>query len=350
MPTSATLRRYLIVCTLRIGDVLLATPLARSIKASQPNAQVDMLVLKGMEGVLEGNPDIAQVLAVPHRTSLLSRLRELRQIWRKYDVALSTVSSDRARLYSFVAGRISAAPYNPHSSRLSVGLLSRKVLFDDLHTHTVIMGLRVLDLVGIPRSYSIVPPTAGGRIPEFLEKWPYAVLHPYPKFTYKMWGQEGWKRLAQMLCRNGLKVVLTGGPESGEKEYNQEIASAVDALDLTGKLTLAETADIISRARVFIGPDTGVTHMAAATGAPTIAIFGPSNPVKWGPWPAHHASDHSPWSMKGSGRVGNVTLIQGEGDCVPCRAEGCERRRDSYSRCLDTLSPARVIEAVAQAL
>jgi len=338
-------KRYLVVCTLRLGDVLLTTPLTHSIRQADPHALIDMLVLKGMEGMLEGNPDIDHVIAVPHRTGLIERLKEFVGLWRRYDVALTTVSSDRARWYCFIAGRQTAGLYNLHSAWASVRLLQHRVLFDDLNTHTLTMGLAVLDLVGLPRHYTVVPPTAGGLIPEQLKGIHYAVLHPYPKFNYKMWTSEGWIALAQSLQQQGLRVVLTGGQDADELHYNRNIAAASSATDLSGRLTLAQTADLLRQAKLFVGPDTSITHMAAAVGIPTLALFGPTNPVKWGPWPATYAEKKSPWSLKGSKQVGNVYLLQGEGECVPCKEEGCEKRVDSFSACLQNLTISTVLNS-----
>jgi len=339
-------KQYLVVCTLRIGDVLLTTPVIRAIRLADPTARIDVMVLQGMEGVLEGNPDIDQIRIVPHRAGFFARLRELFALWRRYDMALTTVSSDRARWYCFIAGKSSAGLYNTHSAWVSTHLLGKRILFDDLHTHTVTMGLKVLDLLGVAKRYRVIPPTAGGAIPDFLEQKPYVILHPFPKFSYKMWPRENWVALTHELGHQGFQVVLTGGPDIEEQQYVDGIAQVSDAVNLCGKLTLAQTADLLSRATLFVGPDTSVTHIAASVGIPTIALFGPSNPVKWGPWPSNYARDESPWHMKGSQRSGNVSLIQGEGDCVPCRGEGCEKNRLSFSRCLDELSVNSVMREI----
>jgi heptosyltransferase-3 len=86
--------------------------------------------------------------------------------------------------------------------------------------------------------------------------------------------------------------------------------------------------------------------MAAALGTPTVALFGPSNLVKWGPWPLCYAEDLNPWKMRGSQRVNNVIVVQGEGTCVPCMEEGCECHNDSLSDCLQNLPVANVIAAL----
>jgi heptosyltransferase-3 len=98
---------------------------------------------------------------------------------------------------------------------------------------------------------------------------------------------------------------------------------------------------------LYVGPDTAVTHLAAATGVPTVALYGPTNHLKWAPWPADYAKNQSPFINKGGvQQVGNVILIQGLQDCVPCHQEGCERHLSSKSRCLEELDSMIVIRAV----
>jgi heptosyltransferase-3 len=90
--------------------------------------------------------------------------------------------------------------------------------------------------------------------------------------------------------------------------------------------------------------------LAAAVGTPTVALFGPSNPVKWGPWPKGYAEGRDPYRLKGTQRVNNVVLLQGEGDCVPCMQEGCDRHNGSLSICLQNLPARRVIDALCELL
>lgn len=348
-------RRILLTCTLRIGDVLLATPLARSLKQAWPQAELHFLAFKGTEGVLAGNPDIDKIIAYPHRTDWRGKLAQFRELWRQYDLALSPIASDRARLYGWVGAPFRLGLLNP-GERGKTLLLNRWLMFDNLNTHTVTQGLRLTEALGIEPVYQVTPPAASdderqalARLTAPLNGQAYAVLHPYPKYAYKMWRQDGWIELANWLRQEGIKVVLTGGPDADEKTYSEQIARQASALNLSGRLSLAATAELITHAKLFIGPDTAITHIAAAVGAPTIALFGPSNPIKWGPWPKDWHKAESPRAMRGSGRRGNVWLIQGEGECVPCLMEGCERHIDSSSLCLQHLSVSSVINA-AQAM
>lgn len=344
-------RRILLTCTQRIGDVLLATPVARSLKQAWPEAELHFLLFKGTEGVLAGNPDIDRIIALPHRTGWRGKLAQWRQLWRRYDLAVATIASDRARLYGWVAARFRIGFIADGEQGKSL-LLNRWLDFDDRDTHTVSMGLRLTELLGIAPCYEVVPPSLAPEQHEALfarlnnvNYGNFAVLHPSPKFAYKMWRQDGWIALANWLKQQGLDVILTGGPDQDERNYATAIAQQVHAVNMAGALSLAETAALIARAKLFVGPDTAVTHIAAAVGAPTIALFGPSNPIKWGPWPKAWLGPHSPWPWRGGARQGNVFMIQGQGDCVPCLLEGCDRNIDSSSLCLLKIENSTLINA-----
>lgn len=114
-------------------------------------------------------------------------------------------------------------------------------------------------------------------------------------------------------------------------------------INAAGRLTLGGTAALIARAQFYVGPDTAITHIAAAAGVPTIALFGPTDPVKWGPWPKGHTASSNPWQRVGDQRSGNVQLIQGRAHCVPCGQEGCDRHIGSASDCLQQLPAERII-------
>jgi heptosyltransferase-3 len=328
--------RYLIICTLRLGDVLLTTPLARSIKDHEPEALVDYLVLSGTEGILSGNPDIHRVWSVPHRTGLLNRIDEWRQLYRRYDFVLAPVSSDRARFYAFISGKQSIGFYNPHSSYWSKSLLTKAFLFDDINTHTVLHHARLLEPLGIPKILEVVPPQ--GETYEIHQTGPRVVIHPWAKFTYKNWRQDHWIALIKKFNETGWRVHLTGSNAPDEATALTELSALTGAVNLAGQLSFAQITSLLRQSNIFVGVDTSITHLAAATGIPTWALFGPTNPVKWGPWPANYRQTQNPWQAQGTQTQGNVTLMQGPGPCVPCHQEGCLRHPNSHSQCLDDLT------------
>ncbi|KXW55937.1 glycosyltransferase family 9 protein [Ferrovum sp. PN-J185] len=330
-------KKYLIICTLRLGDILLSTPIAHSIRQHDPHAQIDYLVLKGNEGILEGNSIINNVITSPHRTSLFNRIKEYFFLWNKYDVALSPVSSDRARWYCFISAKKSYGFYNEHTSKLSKHLLTDSILFDDLNTHTVIHGQKLLSFLTISPSNTVVPPFKELDLSKFNIHTPYFVIHPYPKFNYKMWDKAKWIELIKYIKQKSVEVILTGSSDKNELEYCHDIQQATGSLNLAGKLSLGEVGALIKKANCYIGPDTGITHIAAATGTKTVALFGPTNPVKWGPWPIGNFSGN-PWVLKNNPLINNIIIVQGENGCVPCNKEGCENNLLSFSDCILNIS------------
>jgi heptosyltransferase-3 len=349
----------LVVVTRRIGDVLLATPVIRSVKRAWPQAAIDAVVIKGTEGVIAANPDLRRVLAVPQRPGARAHLRFIWGILRRYDMALSILPSDRSTIYAFLGGRWRAGLHSPTRKEAWKRLLLHEwTLFDNVNTHTVTMDLALADMVGAPRSGEVVVSWSAEdqqRVAGLLGgagDRPLAVLHACPKFNYKMWRPEGWTEVARWLAARDFRLVLTGSGDADEMAYVNSIARGMPAgtLNAAGRLSLGGSACLVARARIYLGPDTAMTHIAAALGVPTVAIYGPTNPVKWGPWPRGHAPDANPWQRCGSQRVGNVFLLQGNGACVPCHQEGCERNIASFSDCLQGLPAARVVAAVERLL
>ncbi len=349
----------LVVVTQRLGDVLLATPLIRSVKRAWPHTAVDALVFEGTEGVIAANPDIRRVLAIPPRSGKLAHLRFIWRILRRYDVALSVQAGMRPTLYAFLAGRWRAGMHLPtRKGPWKRYLLNKWLLFDNLNIHTVAMSLALADVIGAPRRWDIVVSWSAQEEQQASQVLgddagsPLAVLHTYPKYNYKMWHRGGWIEVARWLSARGFRLALTGSADAGEVAYVNDLARAMPAgtINAAGKLTLGASACLVSRARIYVGPDTAMTHIASALGVPTVALYGPTNPVKWGPWPRGHAADGSPWQRCGSQQVGNVVLLQGPGACVPCHLDGCDRHIRSTSDCLQELSAARVVAAVEQLL
>lgn len=355
-------RTILVVCTRRIGDVLLTTPIVRSLKARWPDVQIDMLVFRGTEGVLEHNPDVRRAIVVAPRAGLKQRFADAARIWRRYDLACAAVSSDRPRFYAWFAGKKRVGLVDPDRiTRLKRFMLDGIALNHHETVHTVESSVELARLLGIEPIAEVVPPGIGddpARRAAFDARFsaaqgrPLAVLHPAPMFVYKRWHIAGWAELIRWLHARGFAVALSGGPAAVEREYAKEVVALAGepVLDFVGQFSLGESAEMYRRAKIYVGPDTGATHIAAATGTPTVALFGPSDTVRWGPWPKGWPAGSNPWPLVGSGRRANVYLLQGEGACVPCKQEGCDRHVESTSQCLVTLPTARVVAAVAEML
>jgi heptosyltransferase III len=337
----------LVIALRRLGDVLLTTPLIRSLRCAFPNAAIDALVFTETEGILVGNPDIDKIIAMPSRPSAMRSFILGARLFRKYDLAISTQSGDRPVGFAVMAGRNRVAPIENSLN----GYLKRMWLHRHVPVvqgvHRVEQMLRLADVLGIPRIEGIVPPSM--KFTEGMPLGDYAVIHAAPMYRYKQWTKNGWREVATALISQGLNVVATGGPAKAERHYLDEVWERTGVIRLDSLLDWQQLVGLLSKARVYVGPDTSVTHLAAATGCPTVALYGPTDPRLWGPWVTDRL-DHN-WTAAGSvQRRGNVWLVQNALPCTPCQLEGCERRLESYSACLDGLAPQTVISAIKQAL
>lgn len=339
--------RILVIALRRLGDVLLTTPLIRSLRRAWPSASIDALVFADTAGILDGNPDIDRIIAMPPRPSAAQSLMLGLRLFRRYDLAVSTQSGDRPTGFAIVAGGVRVAPVEDRlGGRIKRALLQRSVPVAG-GIHRVEEMLRLADALGIARVPELVAPR-----PRAIDDMPagdYAVIHAAPMYRYKQWTMKGWRDLAVALSTRGLGVIATGGPAESERRYLDEVWAGANVTRLDGRLDWAQLSGLLANARVYVGPDTSVTHLAAAAGCPTVALYGPTDPRLWAPWPAGGLAQ--PWAATGQiQRRGNVFLVQHAFPCTPCQLEGCERRLESTSACLDELSAAPVIEAVDQAL
>ncbi len=335
--------RILVIIMRYLGDVLLATPLMSSLRKTYKSAKIDVLVFNNTAAILEGFSDINNVISIPVRPTFKEQLTLYKNLFRKYDLVVNTQVGDRPFITSVIAAstRIGTVPNNQEKGRWKRFFYQGWTEFDDEHTHTVLQNLKLADLLNIPRIYQTTPPSDKfGTNKYIFIKGKYAVLHPHPKWHYKRWPVENWIKTARYLNQLGLQVVISGSSNEDEKKYISQICDHLPdrTLNLSGKLSLAELSTAIKHAQIFIGPDTGITHLAASTGTPVISLFGPTNPVKWAPWPYNYHINKNPFKKTGSQIVSNVYLIQGPGGCVPCHKEGCEQNKTSFSQCLDSLS------------
>jgi lipopolysaccharide heptosyltransferase III len=340
--------RILVISLRRFGDLLLTTPLIRSLRRAWPGSEIDVLTFISTAGIVAGNPDINHVFTMPERPTTTESARLFVRLWRRYDIAISTQSGDRPTLFAFIAGRLRAGVTtsdDPSLARMLKGIVLQRSVPASDKTHRVEQMLRLADVLGIARVAELVCPAAKPA-PQIANGGNYALIHAAPMFTYKEWTHEGWRSVAAGLAKRGLTVIAIGGPGEAERRYLEEVWKGVTAVH---QMQWPQMTNLLAKARVYIGPDTSVTHLAAATGCKTVALFGPTDPRVWGPWPVGGLTE--PWDACGTiQNRGNVWIVQNPLPCMPCTFEGCERHIRSRSACLDELMPAQVMAAADQAL
>jgi len=352
------MEKILIIAGSGIGNILLATPLVRSLRSAYPLSTIDVLVPKGRGDILEGNPDVSEVVEVCRGEGLREYLRFFQRMWRNYDVALSLRACDRSIVNAWIAGRkrISHVKGKRGPQWWQRCLLDDWIV-QDFDTHVVIQGLRLLDTLGVPRRYEVTPPVCGTEEREDLDRrlgfdralQAYAVLHLCSRNPYKCWTIGGWAEVIRCLTARGLAIVLTGCGGQEEQGYIRSVVAqggAEHVVDLSGSLSLPQVSELIRKCTLYVGLDTGVTHLAASLDIPTLALYGPSNPVYWGPWPTGYSEDRSPFVRRVCQRTGNVSVIRHDEHCIGCGKEGCDDNPHNQSRCMQNLEVQAVLNAI----
>lgn len=352
------MKRILVIATRQIGDVLLTTPLVRAARERWPEARIDMLGFQGTLGMLAGNTDIDTCIETPARLGWRGWRALARQLWNQYDLALVTQPGDRAHLLGWVAARERSGlvPERGGSNWWKRALLRHAVRSagDRGTVHVTVEKLALLD-PWLPGQASALPipqvvAPAGLPLPSDLcsaLRAGYVVVHAPSMWDYKQWPLAHYAQLVRGLLAEGRQVVLTGS--GGQRDQAcvaplRALGQAPQLVDASARLDFRQLRTLLEHAALYVGPDTSVSHLAAATGVPTLAVFGPTNPLRWAPWPAK-ATARELFARSAHWQVaGNVTVMQGPPACVPCGRAGCDDHRDSRSECLEAIEPAEVLQ------
>jgi heptosyltransferase III len=364
-------KRILFIATRQIGDVLITTPLISKARALWPDAEFHFLGYRGKLGMLKGNPNIQEWIETSDHPGLGEYWRLFCKIFQRYDLAFITQPSDRAYFYGSIAalrrvGVVGAHPQgkgkdNKNAWKKAISMHTVEV--DYFNQHVIVEKLRLLEpFYPTPAIANqalfkdgvwVTPPTAEVLNPEIAKQLraPYVVIHPGPLTAYKRWPLGHWKTVIEWLSTQGLQVVLSASPAQQDLDLNRDILTLLNVecrdnvIDTQGQLNLAQAGTLLRNALFYIGVDTSISHLAAACNTKTIALFGPTPPSNFGPWPNGFAGT-KPYHLRArSQTVGNVTILQGPGECVPCRKAGCDDHINSRSECLNLLEPELVIAA-----
>jgi heptosyltransferase III len=306
-----------------IGDVLLLTPTIRFLRDRFPEARIDVVVRRGTEGVLDGNPDLSRLFLLPgsedERGRGARRLRDTVRLVRgvvgqRYDYAFDFANSDRSRLWMLLAGAKERCAHNAY------GELKGKAHFYTFHSpfpwgpeHQALKDFRlVADALNVPGepgplviNTDLDAAPIRQRFPFLAESGPWVVIHPTSRWPFKQWLPDRWAAVAACLAETwGLRVVLSCGPDPREGEHLDQILrhAARPYPCIRGQATLRELAWILRQARLFCGVDTVAMHIAAAARTPVVALFGPSSEWSWRPWQTTHELALGPCSCKATRR------------------------------------------------
>jgi heptosyltransferase I len=318
-----------------LGDVVHAVPAAAALRAAHPHARIDWLVEARHRAIVDLVTVVDRVVALEGRSmkAWLDAARVLRQ--GRYDVALDL----QGLMKSAVLARMSGATRVIGFSIWHLREKSARPFYseteargDEPEPHVIQKNLRLLQTLGV-RDEVVRFPLAASHSPararvQAEAGGPFALINPGAAWPNKRWPAARFGEVAAFLRDvRGLPSFVLWGP--GEEALAQQVVDAsAGAARLAPPTGLADVLALARAAALMVSGDTGPLHIATAAGTPTVALFGPTDPARNGPW-----------------APGDVSLSR-YGAC------GCryERRCRQAAWCLDTLGVADVTAGIQQRL
>lgn len=358
-------RSILVVCIRLIGDVILSTPLVGLLKSAYPAAEIDYLVNRGTGEFLEKDPRIRKVLYTRNREARKPvgnpEPGYFRKIFRRYDMAITLNASDRGNIAVLIAGRRTRIGFFQEMGIHKTGwrklFLTHPLPFPGM-SHVARVSQAVAEAIAIP-----VPRLEAkvfwdredeGKRDALLRRegvaGPFFVIHPFARWRYKYWVADRFAKVSDEIARGyGIRPVWTSSPDPEEVRRLRE-ASALCRIRpalCAGEFTLNQMTCLLSRAALYVGLDTAVSHLAATVGIPMVVLFGPTIAERWSPWNNGGPVEQQCPLPRGTQRAGRMILIQKDWDCIPCGKSGCDGK-GGESRCLAGIQVPEVLGAVRE--
>ncbi len=306
------LRRVIIIKPCCMGDVLMSTPAIASLRKALPDSHIGMAVGGWSRQAVANNPRLNALIEAPvggESTRWADYMKLGRAIRRgRYSTAIVL---DRSPMLNMAAllGRTRVRAGLDSDGR-GIGLTHPVTCPPEQVRHEVEWYLDVVRGLGIPVSrddtYLEFYPTEeerqeAGRILSETHtgdsEGGYVALHlgggsnPGMRLLSKRWEPERWARIADWLVETrDANIVLLGGPGKDDRESADRLMSAIfkdtarQVVDLVGKVDWGVMGAMLGRCDLFLGHDTGAMHLATAMRTPVVAVFGPSDPARYGPW------------------------------------------------------------------
>lgn len=327
-------RNILVIRFSSLGDVLLTTPVMESLKVLYPFSKITFLTKEKYAPLFKNNKSVDDIITLDEKKGGI--LKILNEIWRRrFDLIIDLHKNLRSFfLTSFI--------YNTEYYGVNKRSLERRILVwfkknyipEDYH---VVKGYleTIKNIAGVdglmkPRLYLTEEEISKAEwlLKNKIGHRNIIALAPGAKWNTKRWSEEGFSALANLVHKCSRSAVVMLGDREDQKVISK-ICSMLNkqAVDLSGELTIRETAAVLKLSKVAVSNDSGLMHLAVAVGTPVIAIFGPTV------------------LQFGFGPLGEKdTVIQTELPCRPCSLHGGNYCPEGHHRCMKDIKVEMVWE------
>lgn len=337
------LKSILILKLGSLGDVVHTLPLVNVLRDSFPRVRIGWIVEKRFSDLIERHPSVDEVFVFDRVKSISRSFRAFIRIVRKirskkYDIIVDLQGNLKGSLFVLLSGCCRRMGFRRGSSRIenvSTFFTNWKVAEEGSHIiERNLSFAKVLGVEGRNISFRIsVLESAKRDIDDFLkgkniQDRQIVIMHPGVTWVTKRWALKNYSLLAEKITKrfSNSAIVVTAGP--GESALADKIQKSCSAHTVVAKnMNLSGFTALLDRCDVFISSDTGPLHLAAALGKKVIGLYGPTDPVRNGPY--------------GSANF----VIRKEMSC-----SGCWQRKCSDVRCMDGITVSDVMGKVEACL
>ena len=330
-------KKILIVKPSSLGDVVHSLPFLNSLKTCYPNAEIHWVIARGLEGLLECHPMVDRLIIInKDMWKKLSRtadtLKEVGHLLKdirneQYDLAVDL----QGLLRSGVITMATRAPVRIGFSEAREGssfFYNLKVK-GGKDVHAVERYMKVAGALGCDEKNILFPFSLCNSEMKNIEALKrdlkvYAVIVPGARWDTKIWAAANFGRIASLLP---LKSIVIGSKSDMEIAQKVVEASGGRAISMAGRTSLKELIELMRNARLVISNDSGPMHIAAGFNVPVFAIFGPTSPVRTGPYGKGH------------------TIIKSDLECAPCFRKQC-----GDLRCMKGITVEQVYERIKNSI
>ena len=347
MKSGQQFSRILVTRMKFIGDVVLTTPIIRSVRNAFPDAYIAYMGEKKAVSLLEQNPNLDEIIAFDF--SKLAIIEQPRVAWllrrRNFDLAIDLFNNPRSALLT----RSTGARVRIGAERKGRGKLYTVQVRDDGKPKSAIeFHNQFIQAVGIEPTASrteIFVTEDEKREARIYLQWldyenspldltkPLVGIHPGATWPAKRWLPERFAALADLIAAKlGAQILLTAGPNDDETT-RAVLTHSFTNIKVLRNLPLRQLAAVLSHCSAYVANDNGTMHIAAALGVPTIGIFGPGEENIWFPY----SSDE-----------GHAALRH-DVPCHPCHLDFCNREGSGYMECMKLLEVQDIFACIQRA-
>lgn len=298
--------RILIIKPSSLGDIVHALPVLAAARRAHPQAHIAWLVARSFASLLEGHPLLNEVIVFErNRLGKIwrypNRLGEILKFAgglraRRFDLVVDLQGLLRSGLLTWASGARRRVGFAA-ARELSWLFYSQLVRPGTGLNHAVDRNLAVAGALGWPVTpvdfpYPIAPPemaTASDLLNKHAISAGFVAVILGARWESKRWPDAQFVKLLDGLAGRGVATVLLGGPDDRSSAEQIALACRVKPVNLVGATSLRGLAAVLAKSELVVAHDSGPLHLAAALGRPTLALFGPTDPAKTGPYgPAGH--------------------------------------------------------------